>query len=270
MSPADVAERIRDGLRCDRPGCACRRATGNVHCPGHDDPNPSLSVTAKDGRALWRCYGGCEQVRVRDALVERGLWPPAGKKVAQNGASQPPPERRWAIIDPETGELLATHCRKDLPPQDGKAHKRVWWEPRGTKRVELPLYRAERLDGAEVVVVCEGEPAADAGAALLAGQAGAAVVGTVCGAAVTPSDRSLERLPIAATIVLWADADAPGRYHMRRIGNRLIALGYRDVKLLDATPETTDGSDAADLLAAGATTGAVIELWRGRRRAGGF
>src|SRR5262245_37579297 len=67
---------MRDALCCDRPGCACQRAGGNLHCPAHDDPNPSLSLDLKDGMIVWHCHAGCSQADVRDRLVERALWPP--------------------------------------------------------------------------------------------------------------------------------------------------------------------------------------------------
>lgn len=263
ISPAELAERIRDALRCDRPGCACRRPTGNVHCLTHDDPSSSLSVTAKDGKVMWCCFAGCEQDRVRDALVERGLWSPSGQTVRQNGHSpHAPRERRWEIRDPETSRVLATHVRRDLPPdsETGSKKKKVHWEPSGVRTAELPLYRAERLAGAETAIVCEGEPATDAAVLLLANEAAVAVVGTVTGASSLPSDAQLSRLLPVPTVVLWGDADEPGRAHMDKIAARLVALGHRDVRVMDPWPEATDGRDAADLLAGGATPGAVVEL----------
>ena len=40
-----------------------------AHCPAHDDANPSLSLTEKaDGTLLWKCFAGCSQDAVREAL----------------------------------------------------------------------------------------------------------------------------------------------------------------------------------------------------------
>ena len=64
---------IREALACGRPGCPCKRSAGNTHCPAHNDPGPSLSVTTKD-RLLVHCFAGCPQTAVIDALAERGLW----------------------------------------------------------------------------------------------------------------------------------------------------------------------------------------------------
>ncbi len=77
------ADAIRTALRCDRPGCACQRPNGNMHCPAHPDEHPSLKVDqADDGRVLVHCFAGCTQEAVIKALQVRGLWtgfPPSPK-----------------------------------------------------------------------------------------------------------------------------------------------------------------------------------------------
>ena len=48
-----AAEDIILARQCGKPGCDCLRARvghGNVHCPTHEDPQPSLSVNEKMGR----------------------------------------------------------------------------------------------------------------------------------------------------------------------------------------------------------------------------
>lgn len=69
-----TADTIRQALCCGKPGCDCNNPSGNVHCPAHADPTPSLSVTEKDGKILFHCFGGCEQDRVLSVLKEKGLW----------------------------------------------------------------------------------------------------------------------------------------------------------------------------------------------------
>ena len=44
-------------------------------CPAHNDKNPSLSITEKDGKILVFCHAGCSQDQVIDALKSRNLWP---------------------------------------------------------------------------------------------------------------------------------------------------------------------------------------------------
>lgn len=50
---------------------------GTARCPAHDDKNPSLSVSERDGVTLAKCHAGCSQEAVIDALRGRGLWPEA-------------------------------------------------------------------------------------------------------------------------------------------------------------------------------------------------
>ncbi len=69
------AEEIRLALRCGRRGCECARPRGRVHCPGHPDEHPSLSVSEKGGRVLVHDFSGrCTQEEVIRALRDRGLW----------------------------------------------------------------------------------------------------------------------------------------------------------------------------------------------------
>ena len=45
-----------------------------MHCPAHDDRNPSLTVKDDNGMVLVKCQSGCSQDAVISALKERGLW----------------------------------------------------------------------------------------------------------------------------------------------------------------------------------------------------
>jgi len=48
-------------------------------CPAHDDRNPSLSVSDKNGKILVHCWAGCTQEEVIGALRDLGLWHSASK-----------------------------------------------------------------------------------------------------------------------------------------------------------------------------------------------
>ena len=65
---------IHNDSECGRGGCPCYRPNGNVHCPAHDDTNPSLSVKEVDGKILLKCFAGCSFEEITNALRERGLW----------------------------------------------------------------------------------------------------------------------------------------------------------------------------------------------------
>lgn len=46
-----------------------------VHCPAHDDRNPSLSVRGgNNGKVLFHCFAGCSQESVLKSLRQLGLW----------------------------------------------------------------------------------------------------------------------------------------------------------------------------------------------------
>ena len=45
-----------------------------ARCPAHEDRTPSLSMTDRDGRTLVKCFAGCSQDAVIEALRGRGLW----------------------------------------------------------------------------------------------------------------------------------------------------------------------------------------------------
>ncbi len=103
-----------------------------VRCPAHDDRTPSLHLTeAIRGRLLVRCFGGCEQSAVIDALRARGLWPgrdevrppprpPAPARAGPDAAWRLKPARRiWCAAQPAVGTLAETYLRSrgiTLPP----------------------------------------------------------------------------------------------------------------------------------------------------------
>jgi len=71
-----------------RTKCVSKRNDGGrqvlAYCPAHDDRNhPSLSLTKKaDGTLLWRCFAGCSQDAVREALERlAGVQPATARPI---------------------------------------------------------------------------------------------------------------------------------------------------------------------------------------------
>ena len=65
-SAADIARALKGRRR--GAGWVCK-------CPAHDDHHPSLSVAeTRDRKPLVKCWSGCSQDDVIDALKRRGLW----------------------------------------------------------------------------------------------------------------------------------------------------------------------------------------------------
>jgi hypothetical protein len=207
--------------------------------------SPSLSVTGRNGRILILCRAGCSQDAVLQALRARGLWRSgrvAAPRPSRRGAAR---VTRYEVKDTE-GRVVAVHVR-----EDAASGKRLWWKrPDGTSGLggtpvgALPLYGAHLLRDrpGEPVVLCEGEKAAQA---LL--DAGRCACGTVTGAAGTPSDDALRPL-VGREVLLWPDADEPGRAHMDRIGAALLRLGCPSVRVV-AWQEAPVKGDAADFVA---------------------
>ena len=71
--------RIADGLQTvkwhgDYKFSAC--------CPAHDDRNPSFTAKDDNGKILVKCFAGCTQDEVIDALRDLGLWHTASRDQA--------------------------------------------------------------------------------------------------------------------------------------------------------------------------------------------
>ena len=133
-----------------------------------------------------------------------------------------------------------------VPGRNGRPKDCIWERHGeaglgGVKLHDLPLYGVHdpAFDPGSTVIVTEEEKARDALATR-----GVATLGTVTGAAGTPSGEVLRVLE-GRDVVLWPDADTPGREHMQRIAARLTALGIAH-RLVDLWPDATDSRDAAD------------------------
>jgi putative DNA primase/helicase len=230
-------------------------ASFTARCPAHDDANASLSVSVgSDGRVLARCFAGCTFDAIADGLgLPRSSWSPPRddrprdipRELSHGNLAGYLRTKVWDIRDPATKAIVARHARFERPRLDRPKPDKVclWYHPDGTASTKanpveprrLPLYGAHDLPETGVVVVCEGEKAADAVRA-----AGIAAVGTVTGASGVPAAESLAVLA-GRDVVLWPDNDDPGRTHMARLAQALPSVP-RLVTWDDAPP----GGDAAD------------------------
>jgi hypothetical protein len=192
------------------------------HGKGRGDPDPSLTIKQDDGRVLINCFAGCEPEQVVEALdlsmADLFDKPPGQGNNGQGKRRDGKPSAFWEIRD-RHGEVQAVHIRFDKP---GGKKECSWKLPgadeyglKGRKLATMPLYRTELVgEWPEdlLVVLTEGEKAADALA-----RVHPAVLGTVTGATNTPGEEALEPLQ-GRRVILWPDADGPGRKHMGQIG----------------------------------------------------
>lgn len=206
-------------------------AQWEAKCPVHPDNHHSLGVKDVGDKLVVRCRAGCATEAVLRAL--KLDW---SALFADKPSKRP--EKVWQLRD-VNGELVAEHIRRDLADGDKKySFRRNGVESlNGLPMRSLPLYGAHLLkawESGSTVVLTEGEKAADA-----VRSAGLQAVGTACGAAVTPDREVLEPLR-RFDVVLWPDADSPGREHMEKIA---AVLGdVRWVSWLDA-PKRGDAAD---------------------------
>ena len=236
------------------------------HGKGRGDRDPSLSVkVGQAGALLLKCHGGCrtEDVVASVGLTMRDLFTdrrPAKKNGHHPQGTYRGPSATWEIRD-EDGNVQAIHERHERP--DGS--KDCFWKLPGVRKyglggrklATLPLYRSEEARSwpSDVpVVVTEGEKAADALAELYP-----YVLGTVTGASGTPGPEALGPLK-GRSAVLWADADEPGKAHMRRLAASLEGIA-EEVRVYE--PEMKPGGDAADHEAVlGFDLRSLVEDWK--------
>jgi DNA primase len=91
-----------------------------ARCPAHNDRNPSLTLTERNGRLLVHCFAGCEQSAVIAALKERALWPEAERSATCNAAGA----GKWR---PEWGPYFSGKTVFIVPDNDepGWQHARL-------------------------------------------------------------------------------------------------------------------------------------------------
>jgi hypothetical protein len=156
-----------------------------AHCPAHDDANPSLSLTEKaDGTLLWKCFAGCSQEAVREALERlAGVQPATARPIAprrnrqQPATAQAQPLTLAALADAkqlDAEKLIAWHVR-ELPDggieilyltREGELHavqyryalegdNRFKWRKDDTP-ILYGLWRLCEWTGSDTLYLCEG------------------------------------------------------------------------------------------------------------------
>ncbi len=219
-------DRVLDALRAagrqtrqDKPNHAM------AQCPAHEDGRPSLSVTSTESQVLLYCFAGCATADVVAALglnlrdlYHEPLTGPYGLGEAI----------RYKY--PDGRENWRSTTRKDFRRDDRRAANHE-----GPKA----LYDSDRLDGAPLVYVAEGEKDADA----LRAAGGVAVA---CPGAKAAAGYDWTPLHGRDVVVVAHRDEAGGRY----AADVVAALaGRARVRVV----RSAVGEDAADHVAAGRT-----------------
>lgn len=242
-----------------------------TRCPAHDDSTASLTVAPGTSQpVVFHCHAGCDPEDIvrsggldwtevmmpsdPDPLGARSRWTPAGQ------ASHIYPYQS------ATGELLFEVLRVDLPagkrilqrrPDPASQHGHSW-NLEGVQRV---LYRLPQVINAvrdgRTVHITEGEKCADA----LQQVVGEGEVATTNPQGAGKWQDSFTAALSGATVIVYSDADAPGRLHARTVRDALVDNGCT-VKVLEPPPGMVQGkpiNDVADHLLAGRTLEMMLE-----------
>jgi len=135
-----------------------------ARCPAHEDRNPSLALSERNGKLLAHCFAGCEQSAVIEALRARGLWPeperrepPKQNRKGRARKQDPGPIVAEYIYTDEAGHPLFRVTRHE--PKDFRR-----WRPDGkggwllgARGVQSTLYRLREVTEAAIVFIVEGE-----------------------------------------------------------------------------------------------------------------
>lgn len=249
MAEGAALQRVLAALQ--RAGKAVRPSGGDAYlaqCPAHDDRNPSMSVTAKDGKVVLHCHAGCETRAVLELLGLRL------RDLFDAAKEAPPKPQIVATYDytDESGALLFQKVRYE--PKTFRVRR-----PDGTggwiysigdvRRVlyNLPAVLDAVREGHQVVVV-EGEKDADRLIAL-----GEVATCNFDGASKNGNkpkwqDRYSDVL-IGAHVLIIADNDPEGIAHAKAVESSLH--GKSASILLRRGVLTTVKSDISDHLDAG-------------------
>jgi RecA-family ATPase len=216
-----------------------------------------LTVSEDRGRVLVNCHAGCPQPAVLEALAEYGLWPSSNGDKPKPAVPPRTPEKRYAYVN-GAGEIVAFHCRQDLP--NGKKGM-PWRKANGemshgdVKPEHLPLYRLTDVLAASIealVIVVEGEKCADAAQSL-----GYVAVSLAGGASQTDFGSALAPLT-GRNVCLFPDNDDAGRGLMQRVGQAVTGVA-RSVSVV-TLPNLPVKGDIVDWIAAGGTADGLKQL----------
>lgn len=200
------------------------KKSGNQHkarCPAHDDKNPSLSITEKNGKVLLHCHAGCSQQAVMDALGIAG-----NKRPQPKARTKPPRGKPVKIYNYTNADGILVHQTLRYEP---KAFSQC--QPDPTKPGEyLPhlrgitpvLYRLQEVLQAvaagSTILICEGEKDADTAVEL-------GYVATTCAMGAKKWRPSYSQTLNGADVIILPHQDTAGKAHELQVVPALTRVG---------------------------------------------
>jgi hypothetical protein len=215
-----------------------------AHCPGHDDKNPSLSITYKNRKILLFCHGGCMTEHVVAAL---GL---TMADLSLNGDRPEPGQRKEVAIYKYLGHEVVRYEPKDFVQRrsDGKGGHIY-----NLDGVVFTLYHLDELPAAitkgTTIYIAEGEKDVDRLRAI-------GLIATCNPGGAGKWKDSYTTALKGADIVIIPDKDKPGHDHAQKVAQACHGIAKR-VRILTLTG---DGKDVSDWLNNGGNAAQVKEL----------
>ncbi|MFT6046473.1 MAG: hypothetical protein ACI9WC_002179 [Arenicella sp.] len=219
--------------------------------PRHIKGLTGYRVSAKSGRVALSMVQGAKGEQDpwwRHDEVEKYDIPSANDNINASPELLDEAKRRMLLLD---GREVTSIRQVFYDHSIKKRFKRFWAEFKDGTQLPfssiptnlIPLYGIDTtgIPPDSIAILVEGASAADA-LKLHAYQA----FGTSTGALATPSERALEPLLVAKSIVLWPDNDSAGVHHMQNVAKRLRGMGAKNIKIVRWLGGPRKG-DAADI-----------------------
>jgi putative DNA primase/helicase len=230
-----------------------------MHCPAHDDRDPSFSVHQRGDKVLIHCHAGCDPQAIISSLgIE---W----SDLFEDGS----PERQKQTIiaeydyTDEAGNLLFQVCRfegKSFRQRRPDGNGGWIWNLKGVRRVLFRLPKLlEAIGRGEPVFVVEGEKDV-----LRLEAAGVTATCNPAGAGKWREEQS--EIFHGARVAIIPDNDDAGRKHAEEVASS-IAKHAADVRVVEL-PGLPEGGDVSDWFANGGSVEQFKELLPRTRRWG--
>ena len=240
MSAAEIAAAL-GGSRREGAGWRCR-------CPAHDDDDPSLAITERDGKTLLVCRAGCDQKAVIDALRQRDLWPALSERKESRIVTA------YSYRD-DAGALRYQVVRLRDPKdfrqrRPNGAHDAFEWNMNGV--APLPYRLPDLLaDPDAMVFIVEGEKDCDNLAEI-------GVIATTNHGGAGKWRAEISRWLAGRHVVILPDNDDAGRSHAQDVAQKLAGVAA-SIRVLEL-PGLPSKGDVSDWLAAGGTADTLERL----------
>lgn len=186
-----------------------------VHCPAHDDEEPSLHITPTGERLLLHCFAGCSWEEITSALQRLGLWDP--KEIAVL--------KTIYYYEDEAGNVLFRKLRYEPKTFRIERKEGDFWRP-GLGDTRRVLYRLPEVIRAKEVWIVEGEKDVET-----LRQFGVVATTNPNGASEAITNEYIDPL-VGKDVVIIPDQDQPGKAHAAK-WMEALRLVAKSVKIVD-------------------------------------